>query len=123
MALRGIRGAVTSEEDHPDAIKAAVHSLLKAIMHSNPTLSPDDIASVFFTATRDLKSDFPAHSARELGWTTVPLLCGQEIAVDTGLSRCIRVLVHWNTELPQSEINHVYLGEAVALRPDLQKQD
>lgn len=119
MAIRGVRGAVTSEEDHPEAIRRAVQSLLNAILQVNPTLSPDDIASVFFTMTPDLKSDYPAHSAREMGWSLVPLLCTQEIPVKTGLPRCIRVLLHWNTDLTQSEIKHVYLGEAATLRPDL----
>lgn len=78
-----------------------------------------DVASAFFTVTRDLTSEFPALAARQLGWLEVPLLCGYEITVPDSLPRCIRVMVHWNTEKSQSEINHVYIREAVRLRPDL----
>jgi chorismate mutase len=77
------------------------------------------VASAIFTVTDDLVSTFPAQAARQMGWELVPMLCGREIPVPNSLPRVIRVLVHWNTELPQSEIKHVYLREAVKLRPDL----
>jgi chorismate mutase len=69
--------------------------------------------------TDDLTSAFPAEAARQLGWTQVPLMCSREIPVPGSLPRCIRVLLQWNTDLPQDDINHVYLGEAAILRPDL----
>ncbi len=78
-----------------------------------------DVASAFFTVTGDLTTEFPALAARQLGWLEVPLLCGYEIDVQGGLPRCIRVLLHWNTDKQQSEIHHVYLHEAIRLRPDL----
>ncbi len=83
-------------------------------------IGPDQIASVLFTATRDLTSVFPAQAARELGWTKTPLICAQEIDVPGALPRCIRVLMLVNTERTQEEIRHIYLKGAKALRPDLE---
>jgi chorismate mutase len=119
MSLRGIRGATTAAHDQADEILSATQELLEAILQANPTLQPDEIASVIFTSTADLRAAFPARAARELGWQTVPLLDALEIPVPGGLPHCIRVLIHWNTELPQSAIQHVYLREATGLRPDL----
>ena len=78
-----------------------------------------DIASAIFTVTDDLVSTFPAQAAREMGWSLVPMLCAREIPVTNSLPRVIRVLVHWNTEVPQNEITHIYLRDAAKLRPDL----
>ena len=78
-----------------------------------------DVASVLFTATPDLDAVYPAVAARQLGWTHTALMCVQEMAVPGSLPRCIRVLVHWNTERAIDEIQHVYLHEARRLRPDL----
>ena len=119
MAVRGIRGAISVAEDRSEAILSATGELLIAILHANPGLQSEDIASVLFTVTDDLCSTYPALAARQLGWSQVPLICAREIPVPGGLPRCIRVLVHWNTDLPQSNIHHVYLGEATSLRPDL----
>lgn len=119
MTVRGIRGAVTVEHDDPDEIFPAVQRLLGEILNANPTLSPADIASAYFTSTGDLTSANPAQAARALGWNQVPLLCALEMPVAGSLPRCIRVLMHWNTDLPQSAVHHVYLGEAAQLRPDL----
>lgn len=120
MAVRGIRGAIDVEEDRPDFIFQATGRLLTEILQANPGLSVEDLASVLFTVTEDLVSAYPAEAAREIGWSGVPLLCMQEIPVPGGLPRCIRVLIHWNTDLSQSEIQHVYLGRATRLRPDIQ---
>jgi len=119
MSLRGVRGATTAAQDQAEEILSATRELMEAILQANPTLQPEDIASVIFTTTADLRAVYPARAARELGWTDVPLMCAQEIPVPEGLPRCIRVLLHWNTELPQIAIRHVYLREAVRLRPDL----
>jgi chorismate mutase len=119
MSLRGIRGAAVAPTDHPEAILAAARDLLLAMKAANPSLDPADIASVIFTVTPDLVSTYPAEAARKLGWVDVPLMCALEIPVPHSLSRCIRILIHWNTNLPQGEIQHVYLGEAARLRPDL----
>jgi len=119
MSIRGVRGATVAAEDNPKTILAATRELLKAILAANPDLSPEDVASVFFTMTPDLNSVHPALAARQMGWGAVPLLCAQEIPVPGGMPRCIRVLLHWNTNLSQREVHHVYLGEAINLRPDL----
>lgn len=118
MTCRGIRGAVCAESNQPDAILSATRSLLEWIGAANE-LSTQDLVSVIFTATPDLDAAYPARAAREMGWTQVPLLCMQEMAVDAGLKRCIRVLIHWNTERSPEAVHHIYLGEARALRPDL----
>jgi chorismate mutase len=119
MTIRGIRGAITVSVDQPDLILQATRELLEAILDENPGMRPEDVASAIFTVTDDLASTFPAQAARQMGWELVPMLCAREIPVPDSLPRVIRVLVHWNTELPQSEIKHVYLREAVKLRPDL----
>jgi chorismate mutase len=119
MTMRGIRGATTVSADEPDLILQATRELLEEILAENKGMQPEDVASAIFTVTDDLISTFPAQAARQMGWDLVPMLCGREIPVPASLSRVIRVLVHWNTELPQSEIKHVYLKDAVKLRPDL----
>lgn len=118
MFCRGIRGAITVEQDQAAAILAATQTLLQRIVVANQ-LAVDDIASVTFTATSDLTATSPARAAREMGWVRVPMLCMPEMDVAGGLSRCIRVLILWHTNRSQEEIRHVYLGEALALRPDL----
>lgn len=119
MTIRGIRGAITVEADQPDLILEATRELLEAILEANNGMHPDDIASVFFTVTKDLVSTFPAQGARQMGWGLVPMICANEIPVPGSLPRVIRVLVHWNTGKGQSAVTHVYLREAVKLRPDL----
>ena len=119
MHQRGIRGATTIETDTKESVLPATRELLDAILASNPDLKTDDIASALFTVTNDIASAYPALAARQMGWDLVPMMCAREIPVAGSLPLCIRVLVHWNTELPQSEIKHVYLREAVKLRPDL----
>ena len=123
MPVRGIRGATTAEADQHETINNATRELLSAILEANPELQPGDLASALFTVTADLSAAYPAAAAREMGWTDVPLICAREIPVPGGLPRCIRVLLHWNTDLPQSAIRHVYLGAAAALRPDLNAAD
>jgi chorismate mutase len=119
MPIRGIRGATTVSADDPDLILEATRELLEAILQQNEAMDPEDVASALFTVTDDLASTFPAQGARQMGWGLVPMLCAREIPVPNSLPRVIRVLVHWNTELKQNEITHVYLREAVKLRPDL----
>jgi len=119
MTIRGIRGATTVSADNPDLILQATRELLEGILAENDGMQPEDVASAIFTVTDDLHSTFPAQGARQMGWGLVPMLCAREIPVPGSLPRVIRVLVHWNTEIPQSEIRHVYLRDAVKLRPDL----
>lgn len=118
MTMRALRGATTVERDDPALIDAATRELLSAIMKANG-VTPDALVSVIFTVTDDLRSDFPARAARALGWTDVPLLCTVEIPVPGALQRCIRVLLHLETNRPRSAMRHVYLREARSLRPDL----
>ena len=119
MNTRGIRGATTIETDTKDEILSATQELLDAILAANPTLKTDAIASALFTTTEDIASAYPALAARQIGWDLVPMMCAREIPVPGSLPMCIRVLIHWNTDKAQNEINHVYLREAVKLRPDL----
>lgn len=119
MPIRGIRGAITVPADEPELILEATRELLETILAENETMRPEDIASAVFTVTDDLASTFPAQAARQMGWNLVPMLCAREIPVPNSLPRVVRVLVHWNTDIPQSQINHVYLREAIKLRPDL----
>lgn len=119
MPVRGIRGAIDVEEDNPDAVLDRTRELLDAMMKANPELRSEHVASAIFTTTVDLKSAFPARAAREMGWKEVPMICSQEIPVPGALPRVIRVLLHWNTDLPQEDVCHIYLGAAAGLRPDL----
>ena len=119
MAIRGIRGAITVTADEPELILQATRELLEQILKENEGMKPDDVGSALFTVTDDLVSAFPAQAARQMGWGLVPMMCAREIPVPGGLRKVIRVLVHWNTETPQNEITHVYLRDAVKLRPDL----
>jgi len=119
MSIRGIRGATTVKTDEPESILQATRELLEEILTENEGMRPEDVASALFTVTDDLVSTFPAQAARQMGWGLVPMMCAREIPVPGSLPRVIRVLVHWNTELKQNEVTHVYLRDAVKLRPDL----
>ena len=119
MPTRGVRGATTVAADEPDLILQATRELLEEILAENENMKPEDITSAIFTVTDDLASTFPAQAARQMGWSLVPMLCAREIPVPGSLPRVIRVLVHWNTEIPQSGVTHIYLNNAVKLRPDL----
>ena len=118
--VRAIRGATTVSEDTADAIRAATQTLLREIAARN-AIAPADVISALFTVTSDLKSEFPARAARDLGWLDVPLICTVEIPVPGALPRCIRVLLHIETHRPRGLIEHVYLDGARVLRPDLLK--
>jgi chorismate mutase len=109
MLIRGIRGATTVAADEPELILEATRELLEAILDANASMKHEDVGSALF----------PAQAARQMGWGLVPMMCAREIPVPGSLRRVIRVLVHWNTETPQNEITHVYLRDAVKLRPDL----
>ena len=118
MMVRGIRGATSVTENTREAILEATAELLDAIVEAND-IDRGNVASAFFTTTPDLNAEYPAVAARAAGWTDVPLLCGHEMNVPGGLPRCLRLLIHVNTDLALSEIQHVYLREAVRLRPDI----
>lgn len=117
---RGVRGATTVEANTREAILKGTRQLLALMIRRNQ-INASDVASVIFTLTKDLNAEFPALAARQLGWLEVPLLCGYELEVPGSLGKCVRILVHWNTTKPQKEIQHVYIHDAVHLRPDLSK--
>ncbi len=117
VSVRAVRGAITVDEDTPDAIRAATAELVGELLKRNG-LGPDDLISMLFTTTPDLCAEFPAAAAREMGLSHVPLLCASEINVPGALGLCIRVMVHAN--IPSDLIvRHVYLREARQLRTDL----
>jgi chorismate mutase len=118
MSIRGVRGATVADINQADAILAATRELLLAVLEAHPSMRPEDIASIMFTTTDDLDAAYPAQAARQIGWTQTPLICAREIPVPGGIPKCIRVLIHWNTNLPQGEIRHIYLKDAARLRPD-----
>ena len=118
--LRGVRGATTVEQDSPEEIYQATRELLLDMLGKNG-IEREDIASVFFSTTPDLRSAFPARAARDpdVGFEGVPLMGMQESPIEQGLPRCIRILIHWNSEKQQRDIVHSYLRAAQKLRPDL----
>ncbi|MET9484451.1 chorismate mutase [Streptomyces sp. NPDC006638] len=118
MAVRAVRGAVQLERDEPGPMKEQVEQLLTAMLERN-AIARDDLISIWFTATPDLHSDFPAAAARGLGIVDVPLLCAQEMDVAGAMPRVVRILAHVESDLPRSRIAHVYLGAAAALRKDI----
>ena len=117
MQCRGVRGATTVDHNNREEILTATRQLLALMLHRNG-IDKKDIASAIFTTTPDLDAEFPALAARQLDWLDVPLLCGHEMTVPGSLAHCIRVLIHWNTEKSQAEIQHTYIREAEKLRPD-----
>jgi chorismate mutase len=120
MSVRGIRGATSVAADTKEEVLSATRELLVELLRANGLESQfEEIASAVFTTTRDLISAFPAEAARALGMSAVPLLCATEIPVTDSLPRCIRVLLHINTDKTQDEMIHVYLRDAKRLRPDV----
>lgn len=118
MHIRGVRGAITVEENSEPAIFSATRELLAAMVRANH-IESDEVAAVILTATPDLDAVYPAESVRQMGWSAVPLLSVVEMPVRGALPRCLRALVLWNTPRSQEEIVHVYLRGAEVLRPDL----
>lgn len=116
--VRAIRGAIQVDANDRDAIIQGTTELVSEIMERN-RLTTDDVISVLFTATPDLTSEFPALAARKLGFHEVPLICCTEIDVPGALPRVVRLMAHVETDRPRSEIQHVYLRGAVALRQDI----
>ncbi len=119
MAVRGIRGAISVDADDAEQIRQATRELIEEILKRNQITDFDEIISAVFTTTHDLVSAFPAEAARLIGMTTVPLLCAQEIPVTGSMPRCIRILLHVNSDRKPSEIEHIYLRDAAKLRPDM----
>lgn len=118
MALRAIRGAIQLDLDEREHLLKSTAELLSKTLHAN-AIDNSQLISIFFTATPDITSEFPALAARELGLGDVPLMCFVEMNVAHGMPRVIRVMINVETELERSEIQHVYLRGAAALRLDL----
>lgn len=117
LRLYGIRGATTVKENESQEILKETGRLLETIMQENRLLE-ENVVSIIFTTTPDLNAEFPAKAARQLGLNNTPLLGTVEADVPHGLPKCIRILIHAYLETG-SEIKHVYLNEAVNLRPDM----
>lgn len=117
--IRGLRGAITIAADKEQYVLEETVKLTLEVAKAN-NVKPEDIASIIISTTPDITSAFPAKSVRMMeGWQYVPIMCMHEMNVDGALPLCIRVLIHANTDIPQSEIRHIYLNDAVKLRPDL----
>jgi chorismate mutase len=117
MFTRGVRGATTVARNESAAIVERTRELLAILVRTNGLL-PEDVSSAIFTVTDDLDAEFPAIAVRsQPGWEEVPLLCGREIPVPGSPGRCVRILLHWNTEKTQGEIRHAFLRGARELRP------
>ena len=117
MPCRGVRGATTADDNSAEEILKATRRLLALMIRQNH-IAEEDVASAIFTTTTDLDAEFPALAARQLGWLDVALMCGHELDVPGSLRRCVRVLLHWNTDKRPEDIVHVYVKEAAKLRPD-----
>lgn len=120
MAVRAVRGATQVDADGREEILGATTELLREVLLRNE-LTAEDLISVVFTATSDLRAEFPAYAARQMGITDVPLLCAQEIEVPGAMPRVLRLLAHVETERSRHAMRHVYLRGAAQLRTDLPK--
>jgi chorismate mutase len=118
LTVRAIRGAIQVDEDDRDAILDGTTEMVSAVMARND-LTTDDVISVLFTVTPDLTAEFPALAARKLGFHAVPLMCATEIPVQGAMPRVVRLMAHVETDRKRSEIQHVYLRGAAALRLDI----
>jgi len=118
VAVRAIRGAIQLDDDQREAILEGTAELIAEVMSRNE-LTADDVISVLFTTTPDLTAEFPALAARKTGFHAVPLMCATEIPVPGAMPRVVRLMAHVETDRPRSQIQHVYLRGAVALRLDI----
>ncbi|MGI8899623.1 MAG: chorismate mutase [Nocardioides sp.] len=118
MTVRAVRGATQLDDDDRDHMLERVAEMVLDVMDANG-LDVDEFISVIFTATSDLVSEFPAYAARRLGFTDTPLICTRELDVEGSMPRVVRMLAHIETDLPKSDITHVYLHGAAHLRRDL----
>ena len=118
MAVRALRGAIQVDADDREQILDATAEMVTAVLERNG-LTAADLISIVFTATPDLRAEFPAYAARRLGLTDVPLLCATEIGVPGAMPRVVRLLMHVETARPRSQVRHAYLRGAAALRLDI----
>ena len=118
MPVRAVRGATQLVTDSREEMLDRVAEMVTEVMAAN-RLDVDDFISVIFTATSDLVAEFPAYAARQLGFGEIPLLCARELEIDGSMPRVVRMLAHIESDMPRSDITHVYLHGAAALRTDL----
>lgn len=115
MISKGIRGAITIENNTPQNIEEATLELLKELVEQN-SIEKKNISHVIFTLTQDLNAAFPAKFAREkLGWDTIAMMCFNELDVPNSLEKCLRILLVLNCE-ENFEPKFVYLKGAERLR-------
>jgi chorismate mutase len=117
MSICALRGAITIDSDEADDVLRHTTRLLETLYARND-LTHDDFVSLIFTATSDITSVAPAVAARRFGLTEVPLICLQEMHVEGGLARCIRIMAHLDLDRPRNSLRHVFLRGAVVLRPE-----
>ena len=118
MRLRAARGAIRVPSDDGDALLGSTERLLSSVLQRN-AIDPEDLVSIMFTATEDLRSAFPAEAARRMGLGRVPLMCAQEIPVQGSMPSVIRILLHFHSDRTLDEVVHVYLDGAESLRDDV----
>jgi len=118
MRLRAARGAIRVPSDEGEALLGSTERLLSAVLQRNE-IDPEDLVSIMFTATEDLRSAFPAEAARRMGLARVPLMCAQEIPVEGSMPSVIRILLHFHSDRTLDEVVHVYLDGAESLRDDV----
>lgn len=116
--VRALRGAITLDDDTRDQVIEKTAHLIQTMLDRNG-ITKADLISIVFTATDDIRSEFPAAAARSIGISDIPLLCARELDVEGAVDRCVRVLMHLYTEKDPSALRHVYLEGAVPLRTDL----
>lgn len=120
--IRGVRGAITVSKNEKEEIMSASEQLAQMMIKAN-NICASDVAHILISVTEDLNAGFPAAVIRQLeGWQYVPVMCMQEIPVPNSLEKCIRIMMTINTSVAQKDIQHVYLNDAVSLRPDLQEK-
>ncbi len=120
MSVRAVRGATQLTSDTREEMLERVAEMVLEVMATND-LDVDDFISVIFTATSDLVAEFPAYAARRLGFGEIPLLCARELEIEGSMPRVVRMMAHVETDRARSELTHVYLHGAAALRSDLTK--
>ena len=118
--VAALRGATTLDADVREQVLERTVEMLGRLLDRNG-LGHDDLISLFFTATEDVRSEFPAAAVRAAGISDVPMICARELGIDgdSNIPLCIRVLAHVHTERRRDDLRHAYLHGARQLRSDL----
>jgi len=118
LSVRAVRGAVTVDNNSSEDVMNETIKLLSRMIDDN-VINKDDIISIIFSTTHDINAAFPAAAARKMGWTDIPLMCTNEMDVPGSLPKCIRILMHINSDKTNAQLRHIYMKDARKLRPDL----